>query len=853
MTSLRIAVFTSLLCASALHATVRLGNDVVPVRQAITLAADPHADSYRGSVRIELDVKKPVQMFRLHSKGLAIEKLTLTQNGAAVAVTHAPGADDTLEVTAAKALQIGRAILSIDFTNPYTRPDTGFSKVQPKGGEPMLVTDFEPVDARGILPCFDEPNFKIPYDVTVEIPAEFDAISNSTIAAESRNGNTKIVRFNTTKPLPSYLVTVAIGQFDYTEVPGTSVPVRIVSPKGQGRLAGFAAEITPRIFRALEQYFGSKYPFEKLDLIAVPEFNHAMENAGAIVFGDRYISLDPATATPFQKSFLIKLIAHETSHMWFGDLVTMTWWDDLWLNEAFADWLGDKIAREQFPESASELDERSRVQDAMSADARASTDSTRTKNIDPSQVFSNYATIYLKGKAVLSMFETWIGSDQFRLGVLDHIRSHAGGNADAYDFFAALGRHAPPATAASLQSFVDLPGIPLVTVERAGPSTITLKQSRFTTSATPMKPQLWKIPISIRYSDGTTTRTTSVLLDTASKTIKLEGPHIDWLFPHAGATGYYRWTVPPDWLKSTALNPPERLAFIGNAGALLRSGAIHADTYLDLLSRFANDTSPEVLQALFNALTDLRLPFETAETRPRLSAYYRDILHPAIETIGLAPKAGESMAITTLRPDLLTFLGVFADDDTVRQFAREQLAKYLKDASAVDASIVESILFISADRGDESLFEEMRKRYEAATSPTDRRMFARVIGRFHDPAVKKKARAYALTAAVKWNETMPVAGLPISEKERDEFYQWATSNYDEMAKRYPPNILSTLPFVAEGCEPDRITAAKKFFATHKVDGTERQLERSAEQVTECAALRARELAFVTKALSRPGR
>jgi alanyl aminopeptidase len=536
--------------------------------------------------------------------------------------------------------------------------------------------------------------------------------------------------------------------------------------------------------------------------------------------------------------------------MWFGDLVTMKWWDDLWLNEAFADWLGDKIAREQFPESASELEELSRVETAMNTDARATTDPTRTRNIAPGQVFSNYATVYLKGKAVLVMFEAWIGSEKFRLGVLDHIRAHAGGNAEADDFFAALGRHSPASTAAAFQSFVDLPGIPLVTIERAGPATIVLKQSRFTTSAARMKPQSWKIPVSIRYSDGTTTRTASVLLEGAPKTLRLEGERIDWLFPQAAAKGYYRWIVPDEWLTplgsraGEVLTPEERFALIGNLGALLRVGAIHGDAYLDLLGRFANDTSPEVIQGLLAAFTDLRLPFETAETRPRLSAYFRKTLHPAIEQIGLAPKPGESLAVTSVRPDLLHFLALYGDDGEVRQFALEQLAKYKADPRSVDASLVETVLFIAADRGDDALFEDMRARFEAAASPTDRRMFSRVLGRFHDPAVKKKARAYALNPNVRWSEITSIAGLPISEKERDEFYEWGTSNYAELAKRYSTSVLSTMPFIADGCEPERIAAARTFFETHKVEGTERHFERIAEHVSECAAMRTREMRYV---------
>jgi cytosol alanyl aminopeptidase len=834
--------------------TVRLGDAVVPVSQSVTLTADPRSETYDGSVTIELDVKQPASSFLLHARDLTIESLKLSKGTRALAATHAAGEDGTVNVTVAEPLTPGRHTLAIGFTNKYNRQAVGLYKMALKSGEPYLFTQFQAIDARRAFPVFDEPRFKIPYELTLTVPTQYDALANTSPVSETKSGETKTIRFAPTKPLPSYLIAMAVGQFEYTPIPGMSVPGRVIAVKGQGHLTKTAAEITPAVLAALEKYFDAKHPFEKVDLIAVPEYwAGAMENPGLITYRDTVLLLDPKTATLPQRQSLVRITAHELAHMWFGDLVTMEWWDDLWLNESFADWMGDKITDQVHPEFEHAITEMGGVQGVMNADARTTTDPIRRRETSPEESMRNVGIAYNKGKAVLSMFEQWIGPEKFRQGVLAHIKANAWGNANAAQFFASLAKHAPAGTSAAMETFIAQPGIPLVGVEVTGPATVKLTQKRFSTSPGAQQ-HTWKVPVLLRYSDGKTTRTKSVLLDEPSETLQLEGERIAWIYPHSTAAGYYRWQLDDASLTALAtrasevLEPSERLAFLGNLGALFRAGMLHGDAYLAHLERFANDPDAHVLGSVVGALAQTRNTFDSAEARPRFASYVRRTLGPALKRIGLDPSNDTSQAVTILRPDLVAWLAQYGGEEPVWKFVQEQLPKYMKDPSSVHPSLAGLVVGLSAARGDEALFEEYRKRFENATIPAERARFLSALGQFRDPAIKAKVREYALTGPVRPTDFFQLLGGGDTEEDREDTYQWILANYDTIVKRLPPAFAANMPFVAGGCDPGRVERARKFFADRKVEGTERAMARVTEQVNECATLRAREMTAVLKFL-----
>ncbi|MFY9824152.1 MAG: M1 family metallopeptidase, partial [Thermoanaerobaculia bacterium] len=454
--------------APAAMAEPRLGGDVVPTFEAVRLRLDPARADYSGAVAVDLDVRRATAQVRFHARGQTFTRLALSQGGRDVPVEVERGENGYTVARARAPLAPGAYRLTIDFTQAFDTRAVSLYRTE-KDGRAYAYTQFEAADARGAFPCWDEPGFKIPWQVTLEVPGALQAVANTPLEKEQSGepaGEWKTLTFARTPPLPSYLLAVAVGTFDSTPIPGLSVPGRVVSPAGQGKLAGLAAETTPALLAALERYFGQPYPFAKLDLIAVPERFGAMENPGAITFTDSILLTDPGIPSAEHRALLTYVTAHELAHMWFGDLVTMAWWDDLWLNESFADWMTLKVGDQVFPANGASLKALKDLNAVMGSDAQPSARPIRKEIAEPDQAMQAVGVTYGKGKAVLAMFESWLGPEVFRKGVLDHLRAHAWGNAVAADFWAALERASGRKdVAATLAGFLDQPGLPLVQVE----------------------------------------------------------------------------------------------------------------------------------------------------------------------------------------------------------------------------------------------------------------------------------------------------------------------------------------------------------------------------------------------------
>ena len=829
---------------------LRLGRDVVPVRESIALKMDPRQDNYSGTVVVDLDVRKAVPSFSLHAEEMKIENVSID----GVAATSANGPEQTIVVTPGKPLKAGKATMTIEFSNEYDRRAVGLYKMV-RNGEPYLFTQFESVDGRKAFPMWDEPSFKIPYQLTATIPSQYAIVFNTPPEKETAAGEWKTVTFTRTRPLPSYLLALAVGALEFTPVPGTSIPTRIVTVKGQSGLTGVAVEQTPKVLAGLETYFDSKYPFEKLDLIAVPEYWYgAMENPGLITYAENILLIDPKAATPAARRTNARVTTHELAHMWFGDLVTMAWWDDLWLNESFADWMGDKIADQVYPEYGIALSELPNVQGIMNVDASPLTNAIRNRNATPEDAMRSVGVAYNKGKAVISMFERWLGPEQFRAGVIKHLKAHAYGNATADDFWAALGKQ----TAAPMNTFIDQAGLPLITAELIAPNQVKLSQRRYLRAGISAPAETWIVPVALRYSDGTTTKVKTVLLDAPSKTFTLDAPKVAWIFPHADASGYYRWNLPQAQFvalashATDALTPGERIAFLGNLGALLDAAVIHGNDYLGVLNHFSSETNPDVLGAVLSALGRVDGALAEAD-RPLFASYVRRTLSPVLDRIGYTPKDGEPQPLTILRPRLLTWVANIGHDEKAVAWAKDLAPKALADPPAVHPSLIGTVLSIAAyNGGTEAEFEEYRKRFEAATVPAERNRYLGVLGSFRDPKLREKAFAYALSDKIRPNEML---SIPFSHFDTEEgrayTFDWILRNYDAITARVPAAFRANFPSLAGGCSDARLARAREFFFTpeRKVEGMERSMARTEEQVKECVAFRAREAETVRKYLA----
>ena len=838
----------------------RLGTDVVPVFEAIRLTADARKPDYTGSVRIELDVRKPVSAFSLHARDIEVSSVSLTGPAGAVDVRHGGGDRGRLDLATASPLRPGRHVLEIEFSNEYDTQATGLYKVV-VGGDAYLFTQFEADDARQAFPCWDEPAFKIPYEMTVVVPEADQAVSNTLPVSDTVKDGQRTVVFGRTKPLPSYLLALATGPLEFVPIPGMSVPGRVVTVKGASAMAGEAVRTTPPVLAALERYFGRPYPYEKLDLIAVPEFwPGAMENAGAVTFRDTVLLLDSRGASAAERRLLVEISAHELAHMWFGDLVTMEWWDDLWLNESFASWMGNKISAETFPEFGTQVEAMAGTQFAMSTDARLSTRAIRQPVSSLDNLLQSADELaYQKGQAVLAMVETWVGPEVFRRGVLDYLTAHEWRNAVAADLWNALSRAAGKDVAGVMATFLDQPGVPLVTVDAVEGNRVRLSQRRFANQGVSPPATTWRIPVALKYETGGAMRTRVVLLSGPSDTVTLEGP-VAWVHPNAEERGYYRWSVPAATRRAIAeggervMTVRERVGFVGNASALLDAGSLRGDEFLELLLPFARDPEPPVVAAVLDSLQKVKRAFVTPDLETTFAGYVRRMLAPSLERIGMERRAGEAEGVSLLRPDLLLWLGRDGRDPAVLAYAAKVTAAYLNDPAGADPSIAGVALKLRALSGDRALFDEYRRRLEAATVPADRERFLTALGYFRAPELVEEALRFAAAGPLRPQEMFEIpqaVGTAVAEEARP--YRFVTENYEAIRAKLPPMFLVFMTHFANGCSEDRARQASAFFseAPHSVPGTDKEMAKVAEGVRDCASLRSREGAVVEAYLRRP--
>ncbi len=824
----------------------RLGREVVPTFQAVDLEVDADQASYRGSVRITLDVLRPTDQFRLHARERELESVTLEGPEGALETTHQI-AGDLITLRTAAPLKRGEHTLTIAFSGPFNTRAVALYRME-QDGLGYAFTQFEAADARGAFPCFDEPGFKIPWQLTVKVPEAHVAVTNTPVERETTEDGWRTYVFRKTKPLPSYLIALATGPLDSVEMPGLGVPGRIVTPKGQTGLTAIAAELTPPILKALERYFGEPYPYEKLDHIAIPEYwPGAMEHPGAVTYASSLLLLDPQSASLAQRRLLAKVIAHELAHMWFGDKVTMEWWDDLWLNESFADWMGDKITHEVFPQFRIDLEVISDAQSVMGADARPTAGAIRRRVESTDTVLQNVGVQYNKGKAVLGMFEAWIGPDVFRRGILDYLAANAWDNAASDDLWEALDGASGGRVSRPLATFIDQPGLPIVEVEPLGDGRVRLSQSRFRTEGVDQEPQTWSIPVALRYATGDEAATRVVLLGAKAMEVDLGGT--GWVYPKAGGQGYYRWQVPEEALlrltseAGTILSDAERMDLVGNLSALLGAGTLDGGHYLAALEGLASDPEPMVVGAVLDSLNGIQRPFIPVELEDAFAAYIRRALRPALDRVGLLPREGESETTTLVRPRLLLWLGDPGRDPEIHRFAEEQATAYLEDPASVPSSIAGACLTLASMDGSPEEFEALRLRFESAETPNERARYLETLGVFRDPVLVERALDYAFSGPLRPNELFTIPGnLTQTPSGSDRAYLWMTENYSRLAERLPSDFMGFMPFFAGGCSAERLVSARAFFGEpeHQTTGTPQMIGRVAAQVDECLALRARE-------------
>ncbi len=661
-------VFACLLACSTLAwgQGDRLGETVRPLSQRVQLRTDPAATAYSGSTQIVLQVERPTSQFRLHALDLSIRKATLDGKPLNV-MLKSPCA----LLRSSKAIRPGPHRLELEFSADFNHHSVGLYQFR-EGDRPYLSTQFEMSEARRCFPCFDEPAFKIPFQMTVAAPSSQNVYSNAPQLKEVKKGGWTTHQFAATPPMPSYLVALAVGPYQAVGVQGMPVPGRIIAPYGKLSLAGFVRKQTPKIERALERYFEIPYPYKKLDQIAISEFPYgAMENAGLVTYREDILLVNEKTAGQDARTLTVMVVAHELAHQWFGNLVTMKWWNDLWLNEAFASWMASKVVYQLYPEL--EYDLETPQNNVMTQDANLSRKPIRKPVRSESDVMDGLGLAYNKGESVLNMVERWLGEETFRQGIRRYLNAHRFGNAEASDLWGALGAVSHQNVEAVLKSFTEQSGYPLLNLSWKGKS-LTLGQRRFASVGVDAPPLQWTLPVFLRYGRGQQSAVRTVLFDAASAEVELDFEP-EWVFPDDGGVSYYRWQFSQPLMKELAehtarLSNREKLAFLYNVKGLAQAGLISAGERFAYLSPLVKESHPAVAAAALVDLETMGQLFVDSSNEADWLQHWRAQLPSLVKRYGLTPRAGEHPKVEELRPILLVLVDRYGEGTAERWPAR---------------------------------------------------------------------------------------------------------------------------------------------------------------------------------------
>ncbi|HEX3693773.1 MAG TPA: M1 family metallopeptidase [Polyangia bacterium] len=837
----------------------RLPLDAKPTAYRATLRIDLGEGQFAGTLEIDVDLQRPRSILHLHAVELTLTAAVAVTGGRTVAAVDCAVdvESETVTLTFAEALPAGSATLRLPFAGKFS---PGLRGLYRAGG--LAVTQFEAADARRVFPCFDEPAFKARWSITVDdVPAGLVALSNGVATSDTANAEGKRrVTFATTPPMSSYLVALIVGELAASPtVVERGVSVRTLAVPSKRHLTAFAQEAAVAVLPKLEDYFGLPYAFGKLDQIGVPDFEAgAMENAGAITFREVALLLDVATAPLGVQKRVAEVITHELAHQWFGNLVTMVWWDDLWLNEAFATWMAYKIVDQWRPQWRIWMDFEIGKGSALLLDALRSAHPIRADIHNAEEAGESFDAItYEKGGAVLRMIEGFLGPDAFREGIRLYMRRHREGNATADDLWSALAESSGQPIVALANGWIRQVGYPQVTLsapqtKAAGAddaTVVTLSQRRFFADPDAREdgpPTRWLVPAVLRFRDGRGVQQQAVLLGEGEQTVRLQaqGP-VAWCLGNAQSRGFYRTAYDAGLRRQLAsafaeLEPSERMALLSDQWAQVRAQAAPIDEFLDLVAAVRDESDHFVLDELVNRLSVIEHRHLGDEDRPRFRSFVGDLFAAASEHLGwqAATGAGEDDETRLRRAALLRATVLLARAPAA---INEAERRFIKPAG-VDPNLLDVVVTAAARTADSARFEELRRRSQSETDPAAKRRYLHALGRVEDPALTTRAVELALSPDVPMQDFTSylnvLLGNPVT---RDQALGLVVDRWDAVhAKADSPMLLRRL-VEALGVLPSRqhLTIVERFVAQHPIDSAKQATAQTLERMRMDVTLRER--------------
>ncbi|HUQ28935.1 MAG TPA: M1 family metallopeptidase [Usitatibacter sp.] len=809
----------SFMASAAQPPGFRLGDIAAPVAYEWRLAIDPKEATFTGEVRIEIEVRRPTPVLWLNATALTIESVEVRQADRRVDATATVAGEEHVGIELrGESFAPGAMVVTLRYRGPIEPVSTRGIFRQQEGGEWYVVSQFEAISARRAVPCFDEPGWKTPWRLTIDAPEGNQVVSNTREAmvsdAPGRKG-WKRHDFATTKPLPSYLIALAVGPFDVVDGGTAGVrktPLRHFTPKGRGAEARYVRESTPRILELVEKYFGRPYPFDKLDSLVIPQavgFG-AMENVGLITYSADLIMATPREETPSFRRRYAATAAHEIAHMWFGNLVTLAWWDDIWLNEAFATWIEQKITPQFHPEWDNGVSVGFSRKRSIAADRLASARRIRNPVVAKTDIEGAFDGItYQKGAAVISMFEGWFGAETFRAGVRHFLEKHEFGSATSDDFMRAIGESAAKGEAPlrMFRAFLDQPGVPLVDVAlqcQGNAARVDTALARLRPVGSAAQEMRWTTPACFRFGRGGRPSTQCAELPNGASRVSLAGGGCpDWVM--ANADGHSHYVPRYDAALSRKLREHMNelpangmVALMLDAGFLSDSGLMPVDEAIAWADAALAHPSPIVRQHAVDLLEKQRDAWLTpAQARAKHEVVDRRVM-PLARELGWLERSGESEETKLLRVTLLPFAAQREEGGALRGEARRLALAWVADREAVPATMTRAVLETAGRFADEATYLRLEDRMISVQDARERLYLISALAKVRDPALRKWALEFSIPVPGSRGAFAPRDSLTFleealkDESNRGPALDFVRANFDAIAKKLPHN---TVPYL----------------------------------------------------------
>ena len=717
-----------------------------------------------------------------------------------------------------------------DFTKASTRIEKGKTKY-------LATTQFEAADARRAFPCWDEPAVKATFDVSLLVDKHLDAISNMPVISKKKTGTKILHKFGRTPIMSTYLLYLGVGEFEYLHGKLRNIKIRIVTTKGNKNKGKLSLDFTKKFLGEYEKYFGIKYPLPKLDMIAIPDFAAgAMENWGAITFREAILLYDPKTSSTRTKQYIAEVISHELAHQWFGNLVTMKWWNDLWLNESFATFMATKIVNKFYPEW--DLWDQflgDAMLEAMSLDALKNSHPINVDVKHPAQIREIFDAIsYDKGGNVLRMLENYVGIENFRKGLKYYLTQHKYSNAEGQDLWKSIGRVAHKPVDAMMKTWIDQVGYPVVDVKRNN-SKVSLTQRRFLSDGSISSKNRWSIPIHIEEGN----HESSILMKSQKSVVSLKNTDSNFIV-NSGRYGFYRVQYDDNSLANLSLlidekilNHVDRWSLQNDLFSQCVSGTKQIQEYLDFTTSYHDEDNYITLQNLAQNLYYLYKLTRKEKFSDEIRTYTAQFLGTIFDRLGWDSQKNEKHTNALLRSFVITALGKLGDKEILNE-ARKRFNKFLKNKNSLAADLQEPVFVLVAWQGNEKTYNKLLSLYKKSTLQEEKIRFLMAMCNFKQKNLLLKTLALSLTPEVRsQNIRVPIMGVSANIYGSDILWPWLKNNWKKLVGRFGvgnPLANRIVASIGSVIDDKQEKDVRKFFKRMPLPGTERVIEQTLERV-----------------------